>query len=144
MCGVIVLVFCGDDGLDELMMMGYSWIWEVMCGDIYEYDFDLWDFGILIVDFFDFIGGLLQYNVEVFCCMFEGEMGVVCDIVFLNVVVGIVVFELLQDVGQVQWLIFECFCEGYEKVLVVVDDGCVLVKFDQWISVSCELVVLKV
>ncbi len=136
--GADVLLFRGDDGLDELTTTGHSRIWEVARGDIHEHDLDPRDLGIPLADLADLIGGSPEHNANVLRRTLAGEEGPVRDIVLLNAAAGIVAYELSHDASLTQVPIVDRLRTAYATAARAVDDGRANAKLDAWVQATRE------
>ncbi len=89
--GSEVLVFRGDDGLDELTTTTTSTVWVVRDGAVTTETVDPVRLGIAQADPADLVGGEVAFNVEVARRLFDGGLGPVRDAVMLNSAAAIAV-----------------------------------------------------
>ncbi len=87
--GADVLLFRGDDGLDELTTTTTSTVWVVSGGGLTEESFDPSSLGIARSEPGALTGGEVAFNVEVARRVFDGETGPVRDAVVLNAAAGL-------------------------------------------------------
>jgi anthranilate phosphoribosyltransferase len=87
--GADVLLFRGDDGLDELTTTTTSTVWVVRDGGVAEHSLDPADLGIQRSDPGALTGGEVAFNVEVARRVFDGEVGPVRDAVVINAAAGL-------------------------------------------------------
>ncbi|HEY5117333.1 MAG TPA: anthranilate phosphoribosyltransferase, partial [Nakamurella sp.] len=87
--GADVLVFRGDDGLDELTTTTTSTVWEVRDGTVREVSLDPTTWGLALVEPAALRGGDVEANVAVARAVFAGERGPVRDAVVLNAAAGL-------------------------------------------------------
>ncbi|MGS0687277.1 anthranilate phosphoribosyltransferase [Nakamurella sp. GG22] len=87
--GSDVLLFRGDDGLDELTTTTTSTVWEVRGGAVRELGVDPRDLGIERSDPADLRGGDVAQNVAVARELFAGAGGPVRNAVVLNAAAGL-------------------------------------------------------
>jgi len=87
--GADVLLFRGDDGLDELTTTTTSTVWLVRGGGVTEHSLDPTTLGIERSGPGALTGGEVGFNVEVARRVFAGETGPVRDAVVLNAAAGL-------------------------------------------------------
>ncbi len=93
---VDVLVFCGDDGLDELTTTTTSSVWSVSGGQVTPGRIDPIALGLSAASAGDLRGGDVEFNVEVARRVFDGEPGPVADAVALNAAAAIAAYAGLS------------------------------------------------
>jgi anthranilate phosphoribosyltransferase len=93
------MVFCGDDGLDELTTTTISHVWDLDAGGVRTYTLDAEDYGIRRAVRDEIVGGDAVANVAIVERMLGGEPGPVRDIVALNAAAALVVAGVASDIG---------------------------------------------
>jgi anthranilate phosphoribosyltransferase len=119
------LVFCGEDGLDELTTTGPSRLWEVHSGHVDESLFDPADYGIPRARQDDLRGGAAEENRRIADQVLAGEAGPARDIVLLGAAAALVVAGRADHIG-----------EGLEAAAAAVDSGAAATVRDRWVEVS--------
>lgn len=132
-----VLVFRGEDGLDELSVNGTSNVWESHNGELTEYTFDPADYGVGYAPLDALRGGDAQHNAAVFRSILQGagadggELRPIRDAVLVNAAAGLVAY---RDVTK------ESFAERYGQALVDVrasiDSGSAERTLNNWVKFS--------
>jgi anthranilate phosphoribosyltransferase len=87
--GSDVLLFRGDDGLDELTTTTTSTVWQVHAGAVRQLTLDPADIGIERAAPSELRGGDVGQNVAVARQVFAGQSGAVRDAVVLNAAAGL-------------------------------------------------------
>src|SRR6185312_3924777 len=87
--GSDVLLFRGDDGLDELTTTTTSTVWVVREGGVTRHSLDPATLGIDRSEPGALTGGEVVFNVEAARRVFDGETGPVRDAVVLNAAAGL-------------------------------------------------------
>lgn len=77
--------------MDEVFLVGENYYVLYENGEVYLYILCLEDVGLISYFFEVIIGGEVKENVVILCSVFDGELGVYLDIVFLNVGFGLFV-----------------------------------------------------
>ncbi|MGH8976805.1 MAG: anthranilate phosphoribosyltransferase [Acidimicrobiia bacterium] len=94
-----VLVFRGDDGLDELTTTTTSTVHELVDGRTREYTVDPMDFGIARADASALTGGDAATNARCIRSVLAGDKGPARDIALLNASAALLVAGLAPDLG---------------------------------------------
>ncbi len=132
--GAEVLVFRGDDGLDELTTTTTSTVWVVRDGVVSQAVVDPLRLGIARADPSDLLGGVVAVNVEVARRLFAGAPGAVRDAVVLNAAAAIAVHAgLTGDLDSDLTL-------GLERAALALDSGATAALLDRWVEVGSALV----
>ncbi|HKJ55024.1 MAG TPA: anthranilate phosphoribosyltransferase [Nitriliruptoraceae bacterium] len=79
-----VLVFRGEDGLDELTTTGPSDVWEVRDGEVLQSRFDPAELGIPRASLADLAGGEAEDNAAITRAVLQGQSGPCADLVAVN------------------------------------------------------------
>jgi anthranilate phosphoribosyltransferase len=119
-----MLVF-GHDGLDELTITGPSTIYELRDGAVDRHDIDAADFGIPRASLDDLRGGDAATNARLARDILAGKPGPQADIVALNAAAGLVVADLVDDLGS-----------GVQLAREVLGDGRAAIVLDALVNVS--------
>jgi anthranilate phosphoribosyltransferase len=122
-----VLVFRGDDGLDELTTTTTSTVHELVDGSTRTYTVDPMDFGIARGDARALGGGDAATNAESIRSVLAGDKGAVRDIALLNAAAAVVVAGIAPDLGA-----------GIEVATESVDSGRAARALDALVRVSAE------
>ena len=132
--GAEVLVFRGDDGLDELTTTTTSTVWVVREGGVSSTVVDPGRLGIPRADPSELRGGEVAFNVEVARRLFDGAPGPVRDAVVLNAAAAIAVHAgLTGDLDADLTL-------GLERAVGALDSGATATLLDRWVEVGNALV----
>jgi anthranilate phosphoribosyltransferase len=124
-----ILVVHGLDGLDELSLLGESYVAEVKDERINEYTVTPEELGLKRCKIEDITPGDPKYNAEVIRAIFEGkERGPKRDAVVLNAAGAFVVGEKVQNLK-----------EGIEYARKVIDEGKAAKKLDELVEVSQQM-----
>jgi anthranilate phosphoribosyltransferase len=119
------MVFCGDDGLDELTTTGPSSVWELAGGDVREYSVDPAAFGLAEAELARLVGGDAPCNAGIATDMLEGAPGPVRDIVALNAAAAFVITDAADD-----------FPSGIELAVATIADGRAAATLQQFVASS--------
>jgi len=131
--GSDVLLFRGDDGLDELTTTTTSTVWEVHAGSVRQLTFDPADVGIERAAPSELRGGDVEQNVAVARHVFAGETGAVRDAVVLNAAAGLAAHaglsgDLLGDIRV-----------GVERASAALDSGSAADVLNLWVKAGLRL-----
>ncbi|MET3806502.1 anthranilate phosphoribosyltransferase [Nakamurella sp. UYEF19] len=131
--GADVLVFRGDDGLDELTTTTTSSVWVVSGGSITEAVVDPTRFGLVRSEPGDLTGGDVAFNCAVANRVFEGGAGSVRDAVMLNAAAAIAAHagltgDLDADLEA-----------GLARAAVALDSGAAAALLARWVEVGSKL-----
>jgi anthranilate phosphoribosyltransferase len=106
-----VLVFHGDDGLDELTTTTTSTVHELVDGHTRVHTIDPMDFGITRVEPGTLKGGAAMVNADTFRAVLAGDKGAARDIAVLNAAAGLIVAGIAGDFGAG----IEAACESLDS-----------------------------
>jgi anthranilate phosphoribosyltransferase len=126
------LVFRGDEGLDELSIVGHSRMWEINRGRVVEHDIDPRELGIRPATLDDIRGGTPVENAAIARDTLAGKAGPVRDIVLLNAAAGIVAFDLIDEPNSTDRHIAERLSEGMKRAAEAIDSGAAAEKLAAW------------
>ena len=131
--GADVLVFRGDDGLDELTTTTTSTVWLVTGGQVRQLTVDPLELGIPRSEPTDLRGGDVADNVAVAQRVFAGAVGPVRDAVVLNAAAGLAAHagfsgDLLADLRA-----------GVQRAGAALDSGAAADVLTRWVDVGREL-----
>jgi anthranilate phosphoribosyltransferase len=132
--GAEVLVFRGDDGLDELTTTTTSTVWVVREGVVSSTVVDPARLGIATADRSDLLGGEVAFNVEVARRLFDGAPGAVRDAVVLNAAAAIAVHAGLTGDLDAD------LTAGLERAARALDSGATAALLHRWVEVGSALV----
>jgi anthranilate phosphoribosyltransferase len=126
--GVDVLLFRGDDGLDELTTTTTSTVWEVRNGAVRELTLDPLELGIPRARPEELRGGDVAANVASARALFEGEAGAVRDAVVLNAGAGLAAHsgltgDLIADLRS-----------GVDRAGDALDSGAAATLLENWVA----------
>lgn len=131
--GSDVLVFRGDDGLDELTTTTTSSVWVVSGGEIAEVVVDPTRFGIGRSQPQDLTGGDVAFNCAVAHRVFEGGTGPVRDAVVLNAAAAIAAHAgLTADLDA-------DLEAGLSRAAAALDSGATAALLARWVEVGGKL-----
>ncbi len=123
-----VLVFRGDDGLDELTTTGPSDVWEVRDGDVVQSRFDPADLGIPRASLDDLLGGEAEDNAAITQAVLQGEAGPCADLVALNAGAALYAADAVDSIAA-----------GVDSARAVLDAGAGWDLLQRWATRSQEL-----
>jgi len=131
--GADVLLFRGDDGLDELTTTTTSSVWVVHDGSVTSASVDPAEWGIAPAAPQDLRGGDVAVNVGVARRVFDGETGPVADAVALNAAAALAAHagltgDLRADLSA-----------GLERARAAMSSGATADLVQRWVTVSQEL-----
>ncbi len=118
-----VLVFRGEDGLDELTTTGPSQLWEVRDGEVTTSRLDPRDLGIPYAPPEELTGGDVATNVAIADAILEGEPGPRRDIVVLNAAAALVAADAVPDLPA-----------GIVRAQAAIDGGAALALKQRWVA----------
>ncbi len=123
-----VLLFRGEDGLDELTITGPSQLWEVRDGQVSTSRLDPRDLGLPLARAEELAGGDVAENVAIADAILEGEPGPRRDIVVLNAAAGLYVADAVPDLAA-----------GITRAEAAIDGGTALALKQRWVARTQEL-----
>ena len=128
-----VLLFRGDDGLDELTTTTTSTVWQVAGGAVRQLTLDPLDVGIPRSEPADLRGGEVAENVAVARALLGGKRGPVRDAVVLNAAAGLAAHagftgDLLADLRS-----------GIQRAGAALDNGAAADVLTRWVSLGRKL-----
>jgi anthranilate phosphoribosyltransferase len=131
--GAEVLLFRGDDGLDELTTTTTSTVWEVRGGAVRQLSIDPELLGIPRASPADLRGGEVGDNVAAARGLFAGKTGAVRDAVVLNAGAGLAAHagltgDLLADLRA-----------GIARAAAALDSGAASDVLDRWVAAGRRL-----
>jgi anthranilate phosphoribosyltransferase len=131
--GADVLLFRGDDGLDELTTTTTSTVWEVRDGSVRQLSVDPGRLGIALSDPAQLRGGEVSDNVATARDLFAGKTGAVRDAVVLNAGAGLAAHagltgDLLADLES-----------GVARAAAALDSGAAANVLDRWVAAGERL-----
>lgn len=131
--GSDVLLFRGDDGLDELTTTTTSTVWRVSGGAVEQVTLDPAALGIEPADPSALRGGDVAQNVQVARDLFAGKRSAVRDAVVLNAAAGLAAHAGLSDdlTGDLT--------TGVRRAQDALDSGAAAQVLDRWIALGQEL-----
>ncbi len=124
------LVFCGDDGLDELTTTTTSTLWAVHGGEIRQTEIDPSALGIAPATTEDLRGGDAAHNADVIRRVVAGEQGRVRDAVVLNAGGALAVYD--DPTGEPM----TALAAGIDRAAEAIDSGAAQATLDRWIEAS--------
>jgi anthranilate phosphoribosyltransferase len=131
--GAAVLLFRGDDGLDELTTTTTSSVWEVRGGAVRQLSVDPEQLGIPRSEPAQLRGGEVSDNVAAARDLFAGKTGAVRDAVVLNAGAGLAAHagltgDLLADLRS-----------GVARAVAALDSGAAADVLDRWVAAGERL-----
>jgi anthranilate phosphoribosyltransferase len=126
------LVFRGDEGLDELSIVGHSRMWEINRGRVVEHDINPRELSIQPATLDDIRGGTPVENAAIARDTLAGKTGPVRDIVLLNAAAGIVAFDLIDQPNATDTHIAERLTAGMARAAEAIDSGAAAEKLSAW------------
>jgi anthranilate phosphoribosyltransferase len=132
--GADVLVFRGDDGLDELTTTTTSSVWMVTGGAVSTTTVDPARFGIQRADPADLVGGDVAFNVGVARRLFDGGRGPVQDAVMLNSAAALAAHSGLT--GDLD----DGLAAGLARAREALESGAAADLLAKWIEVGTALI----
>lgn len=133
--GSEVLVFRGDDGLDELTTTTTSSVWVVSGGSVTTAVVDPRRFGIPPAVPRDLLGGDVAFNCGVATRLFDGGTGAVRDAVMLNAAAAIAAHTGLT--GDLD----DDLAQGLARAGRALDSGAAAALLARWVEVGNKLAV---
>lgn len=128
--GVSVLVFRGEDGLDELTTTADSRVWRVRDGAVTEQSIDPVRLGIGRAEVAQLRGADAAYNADVARRLLAGEPGPVRDAVLLNAAGALTAYAAddapLEDALRL----------GLDRAAAAVDSGAAAATLDRWVAAA--------
>lgn len=143
--GADVLLFRGDDGLDELTTTTTSTVWVVSGGDVTPTSIDPARLGIPAADPADLVGGEVAVNLAVAQDLFAGKPGAVRDAVLLNAAAALAAHAGLADVvaagggEQLSDALHAALAAGLQRAATAIDSGAAQKLATDWAARSTEL-----
>jgi len=128
-----VLVFRGNDGLDELTTTTTSRVWMVRNHQIEELTFDPARLGLARSHPDDLLGGEVSQNVAVARTVFAGATGPIRDAVVLNAAAALAAHAGLS--GDLE----SDLAAGLERANTALDTGAVAELVDRWVATSTRI-----
>ncbi|HYU57732.1 MAG TPA: anthranilate phosphoribosyltransferase [Actinomycetota bacterium] len=119
------LVFCGDDGLDELTTTTASTVHDLADGKVRTYSLDPAELGFAHAERGDLVGGDAAHNAEITKRVLGGEPGPQRDVVVLNAAAALVAAGAADDIAA-----------GVEGAQVSIDDGRASATLDAFVRAS--------
>jgi anthranilate phosphoribosyltransferase len=130
--GASVLVFRGEDGLDELSTTSPAQVWEVRGGEVVTHRLDARGLGLKAATLEDLRGGDAAHNAGVVRSVLAGETGPVRDAVLLNAAAALV--AVAEDPGTAT--LEERLAGGLERAATSVDSGAAAEVLDRWVAAT--------
>ena len=131
--GADVLVFRGDDGLDELTTTTTSTVWEVRGGTVRAVSVDPTTWGLARAEPADLRGGDVEANVAVARAVFAGQRGPVRDAVVLNAAAGLATHAGLSGDLPAD------MAAGVDRAGTALDSGAAADVLDRWVAAGRRL-----
>jgi anthranilate phosphoribosyltransferase len=131
--GSDVLLFRGDDGLDELTTTTTSTVWQVHAGEVRQLTVDPASIGVARAQPADLRGGDVAENVAVARELFAGKTGAVRDAVVLNAAAG-----LAAHAGLTGDLVTDLRA-GVARAGAALDSGAAADVLDRWVAAGQRL-----
>jgi anthranilate phosphoribosyltransferase len=131
--GADVLLFRGDDGLDELTTTTTSTVWQVRGGTVERLSLDPESVGVGRSQPAELRGGEVAENVAVARDLFAGKTGAVRDAVLLNAGAG-----LAAHAGLTGDLVAD-LSSGVTRAAAALDSGAAADLLDRWVVAGRRL-----
>lgn len=131
--GAEVLVFRGDDGLDELTTTTTSTVWVVRGGEVTTEVLDPVRLGIARASGAELVGGDVAFNVGVARRLFDGGTGAVRDAVLLNSAAAIAVHAGLSGDLEADLDV------GLRRAAAALDTGECAAVLARWVDLGSRL-----
>lgn len=122
-----VLVFCGQDGLDEMTTTGTTSVWELQGDELRTYEVKPQDVGLNSATREQLSGGNAQTNAKILMDVFHGVGGPPADIVAFNAGAALVVAGIVNDLRG-----------GVERAAQAMNDGSAIRTLEEFVRVSQE------
>jgi len=132
--GASVLVFRGDDGLDELTLATTSRVWVVRGGSVSQRTVDPTALGLASAPVAALRGGDAAFNADVVRRTLAGERGPVRDAVLLNAAAALVALEG-PDADRLETQL----SAGLARAGAAVDDGGAEKVLTSWVRTTREV-----
>lgn len=132
--GTSVLVFRGEDGLDELTTTAPSRVWRVRGGTVTERMIDPVRLGIARAELAQLRGADAAYNAAVARRLLAGEAGPVRDAVLLNAAGALAAYA--DDEAPGESALEGALRMGLDRATAAVDSGAAAELLDRWIAAS--------
>lgn len=133
--GADVLLFRGDDGLDELTTTTTSTVWVVTGGTVRTTSVDPARYGIAPADPQDLVGGEVAVNVAAARDLFDGRPGAVRDAVLLNSAAALAAHAGLGDGTDLD----DRIADALQQAAGAIDSGAAGRLVTDWAARSTEL-----
>ncbi|NNG34665.1 anthranilate phosphoribosyltransferase [Nakamurella aerolata] len=140
-----VLLFRGDDGLDELTTTTTSTIWVVSGGKVVRTTLDPERLDIPAADPADLVGGEVAVNLAVAQDLLAGKPGAVRDAVLLNAAAALAAHAGLSDVigpadaAELSASLHTVMAAELERAAAAIDSGAAQRLAADWAARSTEL-----
>lgn len=131
--GADVLLFRGDDGLDELTTTTTSSVWVVHSGTVDRVTVDPAALGLPRSRPDDLRGGDVPVNVDVARRVFDGERGPVRDAVLLNAAAALAAHHGLS--GELN----ADLAAGLQRAADAIDSGATAALLERWVGLGRKL-----
>jgi anthranilate phosphoribosyltransferase len=128
--GADVLLFRGDDGLDELTTTTTSTVWVVRDGSVRRTELDPHRLGLPVGRPDDLRGGPPAVNAAAARSVFAGATGPVRDAVVLNAAAALAAHAGLTDDLEAD------LAAGLGRAAAVLDDGSAAALLERWVAFS--------
>ena len=132
--GASVLVFRGDDGLDELTLATTSRVWVVAGGAVHEHSLDPAALGLASAPVAALRGGDPHVNAEAVRRVLAGEPGPIRDAVLLNAAAALVALE-----GPDPDRLEDQLMAGLARAGAAVDGGGAEKVLASWVRITREV-----
>lgn len=127
------LVFCGDDGLDEITITTTTRVWEVSGGAVVESVLDPTDLGFELAAPASLVGADPSFNADVFRRVLAGEVSPVRDAVLLNAGAAIAAHQAGDGT------LLERVAVGVERARTSIDTGAAAQTLAKWAAATQDL-----
>lgn len=129
------LVFCSEDGLDELSTTAPAQVWSVNDGAVGHERIDpAADLDLPRAQIADLRGGDAARNAQIFRDVLHGQSGPIRDVVLLNAAAGLVAYGRASGTGSGSAQ--QRLSAELQVARASIDDGSAAEVLDRWIAVT--------
>ena len=122
------IIVHGDGGLDEISLSGDTAVWEVVDGELREWQINVEETGLPRRSIEEIRGGDKDQNAAAMRRLFQGEQGPRRDFVLLNSAAVLLVGGLASDLGA-----------GIKLAAEVIDSGAASQKLEHLVTLSQQI-----
>ena len=133
-----MLLFRGDDGLDELTTTTTSTVWVVGGGEVRVETLDPAALGVPAATRDDLRGGTREVNAAAFRAVLAGAIGPVRDAVLLNAAGALVAADGI-GAGTGAGPLADAFPAALKRAAAAIDTGAARDVLERWVALSTRL-----